>query len=163
MKDPLRIWRTGAVAVVLAALGGPGFADDLNAPDDVSLQCLSSPFDVDETVHRIGVSARHRGMPVFGCFEQRDGGVHIVRNRALANGSRVVVLESVQGGTPVLMAAATAGGSAFELPLSIRVRPGGDGRSLVWVETLQPSAEALPGLNRDLAALEAVVRDALRA
>lgn len=164
MKNPIRYWRTGAVAVVLAALGGAGYADDVGAFDETSLQCLSSPFDVDETVHRIGISARQRGMPVFACVEQRGaGGARIARGAARASDTRVVVLESVQGGTPVLMAAGGSDGSAIELPLSIRVRPRGGGQCEVWVEVMRRDAELLPGLTRDLAELDAVVRDALGA
>ncbi len=166
MKNPLRFWRTGAIAVVLAALGGAGLADDANAVEEGSLQCLSSPYDVDETVHRIEASARHRGIAVFGCFEQNSGSASIARGHALSSGMRVVVLESTLGGTPVLMAATGPGardGDAFELPLSIRVRPGDDGRTEVWVESPQVPQDTLHGLALDLAALDEVVRDALRA
>lgn len=162
MNNPSRYWRTGAIAVVLAALGGSGFADDANALEERSLQRLSSPFDVDETVHRIELSARQRGVTVFGCFEQQGFGVNIARGDALGRGMRVVVLESVQGGTPVLMAAGGTDGSAFELPLSIRVRPGGEGRSEVWVESSHARQDMLQGLALDLATLDDVVRDALR-
>ncbi|MEO8123581.1 MAG: hypothetical protein ABI633_05985 [Burkholderiales bacterium] len=164
MKNPLRFWRTGAVAVVLAAIGGAGFADDTSAVEEGSLQCLSSPYDVDETVHRIELSARHRGVSVFGCFEQRSGGASIARGHTPASGMRVVVLESRHGGTPVLMAAGGARDrDAFELPLSIRVRPGADGRSEVWVEAPQGRQDMLQELELDLAALGEIVRDALRA
>jgi uncharacterized protein (DUF302 family) len=166
MKNPFRIWRTGAVAVVLAALGGPGFADDASMVEERSVQRLSSPYDVDETVHRIELSARHRGVPVFGCFEQDRGCASVARHRALSSGMRVVVLESSQGGTPVLMGARETGareGNAFELPLSIRVRPGSDGRTEVWVASNQDRQGVLQGLDLDLAALDEVVRDALRA
>ena len=53
MNNPLRFWRTGAVAVVLAALGGAGFADDASAVEERSLQRLVSPYDVDETVQTV--------------------------------------------------------------------------------------------------------------
>lgn len=165
MKNPLRFWRTGAVAVVLAALGGASFAEDASTVEEGSLECLSSPYDVDETVHRIELSARQRGVPVFGCFEQISGGASLARGGASLRGMRVVVLESVQGGTPVLMAAEgadTRDGGAFELPLSIRVRRGGDGLTEVWVESPQIRQDMLHGLEFDLAALDEVVRNALR-
>ena len=165
MKNPLRFWRTGAVAVVLAALGGPGFADDAGAFGERSLVRLCSPYDVDETVHRIELSARHRGVQVFGCFELHGSGMGLARGGAPSGGLRVVVLESMQGGTPVLMAAdemAVGERRVFELPLSIRVRPGDDGRAEVWVETTA-QADAPQGLGSDLVALGEVVRDALRA
>lgn len=165
MKNPLRFWRTGTVAVVLAALGGPGFADDAIAFGDGTLQCLSSPWGVDETVHRIEASARHRGLQVFGCFEPRGGGMSLARNGVPSDGPCVVVLESMQGGTPVLMAAdeiAAGDSQVFELPLSIRVRPGDDGGAEVWVEATQ-RADSPQGLGRDLLVLGEVVRDALRA
>jgi hypothetical protein len=166
MNNPLRFWRTGAVAVVLAALGGAGFADDASAVEERSLQRLVSPYDVDETVHRIEISARHLGVSVFGCFEQHGGGASVARERTAAGGTRVVVLESSEGGTPVLMAAGNAGdreGGAFELPLGIRVRPGSDGRAEVWLEAGAAQPGGLQGLELDLAALDKVVRDALQA
>lgn len=166
MKHPMRFWRTGAVAVVLAALGSAGFAEDANAAEEGAMQCLSSPYDVDETVHRIELSARQRGIAVFGCFEQHSNGASIARAHAGSTRDRVVVLESPQGGTPVLMAGQRAGArndGAFDLPLSIRVRPGRDGRSEVWLEAPQLGQGMLQELERDLAALDDVVHDALRA
>lgn len=165
-NNPLRFWRTGAVAVVLAALGSAGYADDARALEERSLQRLSSPYDVDETVHRIEISARNLGVSVFGCFEQHGGGASVARDRAPSSGMRVVVLESSEGGTPVLMAAGETSdpeGNAFELPLSIRVRPGSDGRAEVWVEASAAEKGRLQGLDLDRAALDEVLRDALRA
>lgn len=163
MRKRLRVWRTGALAVVLAAVGGAGFADDTGLLDEASLQCLSSPFDVDETVHRIGLSARQRGMAVFACVEPHGGGARIARGAAPGNDARVVVLESAEGGTPVLMAEGDSDDNAIALPLSIHVRPDGGGRSEVWVEAPHRADELLPGLGHDLAVLDSVVRDALRA
>lgn len=161
MKKPMRFWRTGAVAVVLAAIGGAGFADDANAIGEGSVLCISSPYDVDETVQRIELCARQRGVSVFGCFAQDSA----ARDASGANDARVVVLESAEGGTPVLMAAdddRAQEGNAFELPLGIRVRPAGGGRSEVWVEA-PDAGQGLPqGLALDLAARDEVVRDALR-
>lgn len=164
MKRPLRFWRTGAVAVVLAAIGGTGFADDASAVDEGFVQCLVSPYDVDETVQRLELSARQHGVSVFGCFDRRDADA--ARAGASAPDTRVVVLESEQGGTPVLMAtddASAVDGRGIELPLSIRVRSGGDGRAEVWVEASGHRDDLPPELERDLATLDGVVRDALRA
>lgn len=162
MNNPLRYWRTGTIAVVLAALGSSGFADDAGALEKRPRQRFASPFGVDETVHRIESSARELGVAVFGCFEQRSGGAAIASGDAPGRGARVVVLESMQGGTPVLMAAQEdAGGDAIELPLSIRVRPAG-GRSEVWVDAPDAAPDALQGLALDLAALDDVVHAALR-
>lgn len=165
MKNPLRFWRTGAVAVVLAAIGGAGFADDADAIVEGSVLCLSSPYDVDETVHRLELSARQRGVAVFGRFRHDGERAGVARGDAGTREMQVVVLESAQGGTPVWMAADDAdsgAGRAFELPLGIRVRPGGDGRAEVWVEA-RDARHAMPqGLELDLAARDAVVRAALR-
>lgn len=163
MKNPLRFWRTGAVAVVLAAIGGAGFADDADAIGEGAVLCISSPYDVDETVQRLELSARQRGVAVFGCFRHDGEGTGDVRSEA---GEQVVVLESAQGGTPVWMAAddaESADGRAFELPLGIRVRPGGDGRAEVWVEAHDSRSKMPQGLAVDLAARDDVVRAALRA
>ena len=166
MKNPLRFWRTGAVAVVLAAIGGAGFADDADAIGEGSVLCISSPYDVDETVHRLELSARQRGVTVFGCFGHDGDAAGTVRSEAGASDIRVVALESAQGGTPVWMAADDAestGGRVFELPLGIRVRPGGDGRAEVWVEAHNARHKMPQGLELDLATRDDVVRAALRA
>lgn len=163
MKNALRFWRTGAVAVVLAAIGGAGFADDADAIGEGAVLCISSPYDVDETVQRLELSARQRGVPVFGCFRHDGECAGDVRSEA---GEQVVVLESAQGGTPVWMAAddaEAADSRAFELPLGIRVRPGGDGRAEVWVEAHDTRSKMPQGLAVDLAARDDVVRAALRA
>ncbi|HMN77733.1 MAG TPA: hypothetical protein PKC97_16855 [Burkholderiaceae bacterium] len=165
MKNPLRFWRTGAVAVVLAAIGGASFADDADAMVEGSVLCITSPYDVDETVQRIELSARQRGVAVFGCFAQGGHGAGVARSEAGAGEVRVVVLESAQGGTPVWMTADEAHaseGRVFELPLGIRVRPGGDGRAEVWIEARNARNEMPQGLERDLAARDEVVRAALR-
>jgi uncharacterized protein (DUF302 family) len=155
MIDPLRYWRTGAVAVVMAALGQAGTAAGRGVADERQLVRRQSPYNVAETVLRIEGSARHHGMAVFARCER---GARLPGHVAPGSLAQVLVLESSQGGTPVLMGAAPA---AMELPLSVIVRVGGDGLA----EVLMAQADgwtAMPNaLAQDLAELTEVVGDAL--
>lgn len=144
---PLRYWRTGALAVVMAALGQVSGAAQRGAAEGRSFACRHSPFDVADTALHIEDAARRHGMAVFA---------RSLRGAA----ARVIVLESAQGGTPVLMHQET--GNGLELPLSVIVRIAADGR----VEVLSGVVahwQAMPhALAQDLAELDAVVGDALR-
>lgn len=148
MNDSLRYWRTGAVAVVMAALGqGAGAAGRAGVDERLQARRLS-PFGVVDTVARIEVSARQHGMAVFA---------RSLRGQA----SRVIVLESAQGGTPVLMRACAP--DRMELPLSLVVRMAGDGRTEV-LSGIARDWQAMPqALAQDLAELNAVVGEALAA
>lgn len=157
MQDPLRYWRTGAVAVVMAALGQAAGASSRGAADERSLVRRQSPYDVAETVLRIEGSARQHGMGVFARVEQ---GARPAATVAKDGATQVLVLESSQGGTPVLMGRAVA---EMELPLSVFVRVGGDGRAEVLIGTPDDWAAMPQTLARDLAELTAVVGDALQA
>ena len=144
---PLRYWRTGAMAVVMAALGQAGGAAQRGAAEGRPLACRQSPFDVPDTVLHLEDSARRRGMAVFA--------------RSLRGaGTRVIVLESVHGGTPVVMNLDAA--ASLELPLSVIVRSAADGRAEV-LSGIAGDWLAMPhALAQDLAQLDAVVGDALR-
>ncbi len=148
MNDPVRFWRTGAVAVVMAALGQAGQATARGATDERQLVRRQSPYGIADTVLRIEGSARERGMAVFA---------RSLRGAA----SRVIVLSSAQGGTPVLMHADAP--QRLELPLSVMVRLAADGSA----EVLSAAADhwqAMPhALALDLAELSAAVGAALAA
>lgn len=156
MKDPLRYWRTGAVAVVMAALGQAGTAAGRGTLEERQVLRRHSPYGVAETALRIEDSARLHGMAVFARCERS------ARPAVLAPpgpAAQVLVLESSEGGTPVLMGRAAA---ELELPLSVVIRLGGNGRVEVLVGGID-DWEAMPSaLARDLAELSAVVGDALR-
>lgn len=144
----MRCWRTGAAAVVMAGLGQASLA---MWPADAQARPRSfraSPYDVNDTVLRIEGSAQRRGMAVFA--------------RSLRGaGSRFIVLASAQGGTPVLMRADSP--ERIELPLSVLVRLGADGRAEVISGTAAHWIEMPLTLADDLAQLEAALGDALRA
>ena len=143
----LRYWRTGAMAVVRAALGQTGSAVQRAAAEGRPLACRQSPFDLPDTVLHLEDSARRRGMAVFA--------------RSLRGaGTRVIVLESAHGGTPVVMQ--LDAGAVLELPLSVIVRSVADGRAEV-LSGVAGGWLAMPhALAQDLAELNAVVGDALR-
>ncbi len=157
MKNPLRYWRTGAVAVVMAALSQAGNCAGRGEVEERLLVRRQSPYSVAETVLRIEGSARQHGMAVFARVEQRPRRAEPIGQGMAA---QVIVLESSQGGTPVLMGALPA---QMELPLSLIVRVAGDGRAEVLLGAAN-DWEAMPNaLAFDLAQLSEVLGDALRA
>lgn len=154
MKTPSRVWRTGAVAVVMAALGQAGSATARTGNDERQVVRRQSPYGLTETVLRIEASARQHGMAVFARIEQ---GPAAAGPRAAA---QVIVLESSQGGTPVLMADAPR---QMEVPLSVTVRHDSQGRTEVLLDAEPEGDAAREALALDLAELDRVVGDALRA
>ena len=157
MNNPLRYWRTGAIAVVMAALGQAGTAGGRGDADERLLERRQSPYNVAETVLRIEGSAREHGMPVFARFEQ---GARLPRAGSRGPAAQVIVLESSDGGTPVLMGDAS---SPIELPLSVIVQLDGDGRTEVLTAATQDWTALPLTLAQDLAQLTDVLGDALRA
>jgi len=146
MDGSMRFWRTGAVAVVMAALGQAGHAAARGGADDRLLVRRQSPYGVADTVARIEGSARERGMAVFA---------RSLRGAA----SRVIVLESTQGGTPVLMHADEP--ERLELPLSVLVRLAADGSAEVLSAAVAHWQSMPHALALDLAELSAAVGAAL--
>jgi hypothetical protein len=144
---PFRLWMTGSLAVVMAALGP---MRELEASDFAgNLRLLRhSRFDVTETVMRIETAARDRGLSVLA----RLSGAH-----------PVIVLEASMGGTLVVMQEADSQPAA---PMSMLVRAvdgggadvlvvsGLDGESAAWLDLPTSVAE-------DLAALPGMVAQAL--
>ena len=156
MKHPMRVWRTGALAVVMAALGQAGSAAGRSGAEERQLVRRHSPYGVAETVLRIEASARQHGMAVFARFEQGARTVSVKPGVA----TQVIVLESSQGGTPVLMGDAPA---RMEVPLCVLVRRAGEGGTEVLIG-VRPDWDAMPqALVSDLAELSEVVGDALQA
>jgi uncharacterized protein (DUF302 family) len=148
IPTPVRFWRTGAIAVVMAALGGPRLA----AAQDRPMASQLSRYGVTQTAARLEATARRHGLAVFASVAQPAPA-------AGAPEVLVLVLESPQGGTPVLM---QGDGDELrsEVPLRLELRQRGDGAS----EVRYP-AGASGGLPEevaaDLAELESLVSDAL--
>lgn len=155
IKHPMRVWRTGALAVVMAALGQAGSAAGRSGAEERQLVRRHSPYGIAETVLRIEASARQHGMAVFARVEQGGRTVSVKPGAA----SQVIVLESSQGGTPVLMGDAPA---RMEVPLSIWVRRAGEGGTEVLVGLAANWDAMPPALAGDLAELSEVVSDALQ-
>ena len=136
---PVRCWHTGAAAVVMAGLAGPRLAA---AQPMIS---YTSRYGVEQTAERIEASARRRGLAVFTRVSQARGGV------------RVLVLESAQGGTPVLMQG-EGQDLRSEVPLRLELHPRADGAA----EVRHPDPADLPEeLAADVATLPGVVAEAL--
>jgi uncharacterized protein (DUF302 family) len=144
---PFRLWMTGSLAVVMAAL--VPVRDVPDSERSSSMRVLRhSRFGVNETVQRIEESARLQGLSVL----------------ARIDGSRpVIVLASSVGGTLVVMDGAT---SALDVPLSVMVRAGEQGGADVLVTSAAPAGperwlELPPAVADDLAALPGLVDRAL--
>src|SRR5688572_16510363 len=112
-RVPQRFWMTGAVAVVAASLGG---GRNVLAEEHRHTSTRASRYSVAETVQRLEASVHRRGLSVFACIAQPAQGSHESQS------TLVVVLESAQGGTPVLM---RGDGPSIEsdVLLSLVVRP----------------------------------------
>ena len=148
----MRFWRTGAVAVVMAALGGARIVQA--APMESRL----SRYGVTQTAERIEVSARRHGLAVFASVVRADA--------PGADGSAgdvlVLVLESSDGGTPVLM---QGDGTEMcsEVPLRLELRRRDNGASEVrFPAAVQPASPELAGeYAEELAGLSGLVAEAL--
>lgn len=142
----LRWWRTGTLAVVMAALrqAEAPARPPQGAPGERSWR--RSPFDVADTALRIEGSAQRRGMPV-------------VARSLRGAGARLIVLASAQGGTPVLMHRDAPG--HIELPLGVLVRQARDGLAEVVSGVATHWLRMPHALAQDLAELEAALGDAL--
>jgi uncharacterized protein (DUF302 family) len=155
-RVPYRFWMTGAVAVVAASLGGGRSV--LAEEHRQHTSTRSSRFNVAETVQRLEASVHRRGLGVFACIEQPSQGP------SASQATLVVVLESSQGGTPVLMRGDGLS-SESDVPLSLVVRPVSDDASEVIFPTDFGQWEDWQDLPQELAAelaeLPAVVADAL--
>jgi uncharacterized protein (DUF302 family) len=111
---PFRLWMTGSLAVVSAALWPRRDAGefDRSAADRV---LRKSPYSVSETVRRIEQAAMDEGLSV------------LVR---LGGAQPVIVLASSVGGTPVVM---DDPDSQPDVPLSVKVRKGALGDTEVLI------------------------------
>ena len=147
VQRPLRLWMTGSLAVVMAALIPMRDVSD-SERSNLMRVLRHSRFGVNETVLRIEDSARRHGLSVL----------------ARMDGLRpVIVLASSVGGTLVVMDGAT---SALDVPLSVMVRAGAAGGAEVLITSRSAVgtdrwAELPPAVVDDLAALPGLVDRAL--
>jgi hypothetical protein len=152
MKQPLRTWMTGCLAVVSVALGAQRAAWATEPPGEAEPGAWKrSSHGLAETVQRLEASAQRHGLGVLVRWTPP----------ALHSGGAVLVFESLAGGTPVRM---LADGTQAELPLSLRIRSASDG----CAEVLLPEAGSLQAdtalprvVERELTELPGLVADAL--
>ena len=137
---PFRLWMTGSLAVVMAAMVP---LRDVDAAERKGLQLLRhSRFDVSETVQRLEAAARGRGLSVLA----RISGVRPVIVLACVAGGTLVVMEEADSPPAVpmsLLVHAVASGGADVL-LTSRL----SGRPVDWQGVPVSVAEdlaALPG------------------
>ena len=124
---PARFWTTGAIAVVMAALGGAR----AEAHTARSMLTRVSRHSVVHTAQLIEASARLRGLGIFARIRQPGG--------RQQGDTLVLVLETSQGGTPVVMRG-EGDEMHTEVPLRLELRDHGDGMS----EVLIPRPPAVP-------------------
>ena len=154
LKPRVRFWMTGAVAVVMASLGG---GQRIAAAEASAMLTRTSRYDVAQTAELIEATARRHGFSVFVRASQEA-----LQDERVVE-MLVLVLESSQGGTPVVMQG-DGDDLRSELPLRLEVHPRRDGASEVRFPAGagQGIAEDLPAsLVADMAELDALVADAL--
>jgi uncharacterized protein (DUF302 family) len=147
-RRPFRLWMTGSLAVVMAAV--IPMRELADAERSQLMRVLRhSRYGVGETVQRIEAAAR-------------DGGLSVL---AMMPGARsVLVLASSVGGTPVVMDEAD---SSPAMPLSVMVRERADGGADVLVaaaaraEAVRHWPDLPASVVHDLRALPALVDRAL--
>jgi len=147
-----RFWRTGAIAVVMAALGGARIAQAL------PMESRVSRFGVTQTAERIEASARRHGLAVFASVVRADApGADTSAGEVL-----VLVLESSSGGTPVLMQG-DGREMCSDLPLRLELRHREDGASEVRFPAVPHAAvpEVADEIAADLVGLAGLVDEAL--
>jgi hypothetical protein len=115
-RRPVRVWMTGSIAVVMAAMVQLRGETETDPENDARTErprrvALASPYGVAETVLRIETAAAQRGLQVLW----RDD-----------RGDAVLVLASSAGGTPVAF-----DGEAARTPMALRVLPAGEGAAQV--------------------------------
>lgn len=144
---PYRLWMTGSLAVVMAAL--VPMQATARSPRSGSMRLLCrSPFGVGETLQRIETAAEGQGLRVLA----RLGGA-----------APAIVLASSVGGTPVLMEEVD---SRPVMPLGLLLRDDGSGGAAVFGGAGAPldrrAWRELPeAVIRDVAALAQVLQRAL--
>lgn len=150
MKKPFRFWMTSGIAIMVAAVsGGRSFAGD----ERLTLTNVSR-YGMSETVQRIEASAQRHGMHVLACLPR-------TLNQATGESGYMLVLESSQGGTPVLMESEDAQPS---LLLTVYLKQANAGGTEVFLQdgVLHDLPEGLSHqVQNDLADLPNVLNEAL--
>jgi hypothetical protein len=108
-RRPFRLWMTGSIAVVMAALL-PARAPAETERNETHRVLRHSRYGVVETVQRIEAAALSQGLSVLA--------------RVASSQQPVIVLESSVGGTLVVMDEANA---RVNIPFSLQVRESADG------------------------------------
>ena len=132
--------------------------DALNSNVDVNgLRVLPTQHSVAEVLRRAQSLARARGLTVFA---QIDFSGDAERSGLTLRPTGLVILGNPKGGTPLIVASPTA---AIDLPLKILAWQDADGKN--WLaynqaEYLQRRHRFVPGLVKNIAALDALAEAA---
>jgi hypothetical protein len=133
MRRPFRLWMTGSLAVVMAAMIPLRAASETERNHAMRL-LRHSRFDVSETLQRLEFAARDRGLSVLAkvagappvlVLASSIGGTLVVMNDADSRPAMplsLMVSEAADGGADVLVASADGDGSASDwsdLPASV--------------------------------------------
>jgi hypothetical protein len=133
LRRPFRLWMTGSIAVVMAAVMPIRSASERSP---LMRLLRHSHYGVQETLQRLEASARDQGLPVL---------------MSLPGERSVLVLSSSVGGTPVVMQHAD---SSPAMPLSLMVREARAGGADVlvadsgWLDLPETVAGELASLPR---------------
>ena len=127
-RRPFRLWMTGSLAVVMAAMIPLRGASQAERSQAMRL-LRHSPFDVSETLQRIERAARDQGLSVLA---------------TMPGSPRVLVLAASIGGTLVVMDDAD---SRPAMPLSLMVSAAADGGADVLIASTPDDARRAIGRN----------------
>ena len=143
LRRPFRLWMTGSIAVVMAAMTPLRSASETDRNQAMRL-LRHSPYDVGETLQRLELAARAHGLSVLA---------------RVPGTSPVLVLAASMGGTLVVMHDAD---SRPAMPLGLMVSAASDGGADVRVAEAERSdwSELPPSVVADLRALPDVVDSA---
>jgi len=146
VQRPFRLWMTGSLAVVMAAMIPMRQAGSMSERSHLMRVLRHSRYDVSETLSRIEVAARDRGLSVLA---------------RVPGAQSVLVLASSIGGTLVVM---DRPDSEPSIPLSLMIHSSREGGADVLIGSMH-SADAWSELPTavvdDLRALPGVVERAL--
>lgn len=119
----------------------------------------ASQFSVDETLTRLEVAIRERGLTLFARINHSDEAQRVGLTMQPAH---VLIFGSPKGGTPLMVAAPLL---ALDLPLKALIWQDGDGK--VWASYYAPAYLAArygvpDDLVKNIAGIEAIVESAIQ-
>jgi uncharacterized protein (DUF302 family) len=146
-------------SAVLISVAGAIMGTQAAVPSADGVISKSSPYSVDETIHRLDEVVRGKGLTVFARVDHRAGAREVGLDM---QDEQVLIFGSPRAGTPLMVSRPLV---ALDLPLRVLVWRASDGR--VWASyqdsTFIAKRYGLPdGLEKNISGLAALVDAALR-